>query len=346
VVARPVVLDPQLATTTFISRCAHTDLTSAPPPPTTGQETTLVIDFRYHIVSIVAVFLALSVGIVLGSGPLEDDISGFLEDRTNALASDKVELQSDVAQLRNDMEASQRYAELVQPAVLGGLLITQHVVVIALPDATEDSVKAVEQAIADAGGIVTERVEIDSSWTDPEQADQLGRVSQSIAHSGDTGDPYELAGELLARALVTDNARLAGTPFSPSISVIGAYERLGFLRANEVEVIRGGSAIVVGSDIVNEAASATLLPLISWVDSESEGTVVAGPTGSAEVGGIVSAVRESNVGDLVSTVDRVDTAEGVSVSVLALVDERQGQIGHYGTGPGSQGPAPDPIPGT
>jgi len=305
-----------------------------------------VIDFRYHIVSIVAVFLALAVGIVLGSGPLEDDISGFLEDRTNALASDKVELQSDLAQLRSDMEASQRYAELVQPAVLSGLLITQPVVVIALPEASEDSVKAVEQAIAEAGGTVTGRVEIDSSWTDPDQADQLGRVSESIAHSGESSDPYELAGELLARALVTDNPRLAGTPYTPSISVLGAYERLGFIRANEVEVIRGGSAIFVGSDIVDEAASATLLPLISWVDSEGQGTVVAGPRASADAGGIVGAVRESSEGDLVSTVDTVETAEGVSVSVLALVDQRQGQLGHYGTGSGSQGPAPDPIPGT
>jgi len=45
-----------------------------------------VIDFRYHLVSIAAVFLALAVGIVLGSGPLKDDISGFLEDRTAQLA--------------------------------------------------------------------------------------------------------------------------------------------------------------------------------------------------------------------------------------------------------------------
>ncbi|HUV47611.1 MAG TPA: copper transporter, partial [Actinomycetes bacterium] len=34
-----------------------------------------MIDFRYHIVSIVAIFMALAVGIVLGSGPLKDDIS-------------------------------------------------------------------------------------------------------------------------------------------------------------------------------------------------------------------------------------------------------------------------------
>ncbi len=306
-----------------------------------------MIDFRYHIVSIVAVFLALAVGIVLGSGPLEDDISGFLEARTNALASDKVELQSDVQRLRSEMEASQRYAELVQPAVLGGLLVAQPVVVIALPDATDESVKGVEQAIADAGGQVTERVEIDSSWTDPDQLDQLARVAAGLPNAGaGGGDTYEVAGQQLATALVNDNARLAGTPYPPAITVLDLYERFGFLRANQTEVVRGGSAIVVGSENVDESASATLLPLISALDAEGQGTVVAGPTASAETGGIVSEVRESSVGDLVSTVDRVDTPEGVSVSVLALVDERQGEHGHYGTGPGSQGPAPDPVPGT
>jgi hypothetical protein len=62
-----------------------------------------VIDFRYHVVSIVAVFIALAVGIVLGSGPLKDDISGFLEDRTEQLAQEKVELQGEVSALRQDL---------------------------------------------------------------------------------------------------------------------------------------------------------------------------------------------------------------------------------------------------
>ncbi|NIS33816.1 MAG: copper transporter, partial [Actinobacteria bacterium] len=31
-----------------------------------------MIDFRYHLVSIIAVFFALAVGIVLGAGPLGD----------------------------------------------------------------------------------------------------------------------------------------------------------------------------------------------------------------------------------------------------------------------------------
>ena len=41
-----------------------------------------VIDFRYHLVSIVSIFLALAVGIVLGAGPLKEDIGNTLTSRS------------------------------------------------------------------------------------------------------------------------------------------------------------------------------------------------------------------------------------------------------------------------
>ena len=47
-----------------------------------------MIDFRYHLVSLVAVFLALSVGIVLGAGPLKGKIdSGVSSTLTNEVAA-------------------------------------------------------------------------------------------------------------------------------------------------------------------------------------------------------------------------------------------------------------------
>ena len=81
-----------------------------------------MIDFRYHIVSLVAIFMALAVGIVLGSGPLKDDISGFLEDRTQQLADEKVSLQGEVSALRAEIESSEQFAELSQPVLVDGLL--------------------------------------------------------------------------------------------------------------------------------------------------------------------------------------------------------------------------------
>ena len=53
-----------------------------------------MIDFRYHIVSIVAIFLALTIGIVVGTtalnGPVLDDLRG----RVNVQARDKRNLEA------------------------------------------------------------------------------------------------------------------------------------------------------------------------------------------------------------------------------------------------------------
>jgi len=48
-----------------------------------------VIDFRYHLVSIVSIFLALAVGIVLGAGPLQGSIGTQLTDQVGTLRQEK-----------------------------------------------------------------------------------------------------------------------------------------------------------------------------------------------------------------------------------------------------------------
>ena len=45
-----------------------------------------MIDFRYHIVSIVSIFMALAVGIVLGAGPLEGELVAMLPELARIFA--------------------------------------------------------------------------------------------------------------------------------------------------------------------------------------------------------------------------------------------------------------------
>ena len=304
-----------------------------------------MIDFRYHIVSIVAIFIALAVGIVLGSGPLKDDISGFLEARTDQLASQKVELQGEVQALSGEVEASEEYAALTAPALLNGLLLTQPVAIIELPDSEEEDARRVQEAIELAGGQVSARVRIEPAWTDPNEVDALSRVAVGLAGEREGGDTYALASRVLASALVDDD-RLAGQPFVNSASILAAFEERGFLKADEEDVVPGGSAILIGSNLTDEAASQTLVPLIDWVDAKGEGTVVAGPIASASEGGIIALVRGGDLAARVSTEDRVDTNTGTTVTVLALVDQREDKVGQYGTGEGAESVAPDPVPGS
>ena len=48
-----------------------------------------MVDFRYHLVSLVSVFLALAVGIILGAGPLQNAIGDTLSNRVEALRASR-----------------------------------------------------------------------------------------------------------------------------------------------------------------------------------------------------------------------------------------------------------------
>ena len=58
-----------------------------------------MIDFRYHLVSTVAIFLALTVGIVLGSTMLQDPLLHTLKEETEQLRlqSERLRADKDVA---------------------------------------------------------------------------------------------------------------------------------------------------------------------------------------------------------------------------------------------------------
>ena len=303
-----------------------------------------MIDFRYHIVSIVAIFMALAVGIVLGSGPLKDDISGFLEDRTQQLAKEKVDLQAEVSGLRAEIEANEQFAELSQPVLVDGLLTSHVTTIVVLPEVDGNQVDAVEDVVSASGGEIGERVTIEPAWSDPEQSEILGRVAEGIARGGRDEDPYQLASQVLAEALLTPGGRAVGEPSLDAIAVLAAFESEGFISADEDEVIRGDTAIVVGPAGAVPDADLTLIPLLSALDDVGVGTVLAAPLGSDQTDGVIGVLRGSAADGVVSSEDRLDTVNGVTVTALAMAEQIAGGVGHYGTGEGADGPAPDPLP--
>jgi len=47
-----------------------------------------MINFRYHVVSIIGIFIALAVGVVLGAGPLQRTINTGMNPSSSAASSD------------------------------------------------------------------------------------------------------------------------------------------------------------------------------------------------------------------------------------------------------------------
>ena len=58
-----------------------------------------MIDFRYHVISIVAIFLALATGIALGAGPLGDEFDQQLANQAQQDRQDKEDLRDQLNQV-------------------------------------------------------------------------------------------------------------------------------------------------------------------------------------------------------------------------------------------------------
>jgi len=111
-----------------------------------------VYNLRYHIASLVAVVLALAMGLLLGSIVVE---RGVLSDQQTALVKglqeefDKVRTESAALKVEND--ALSAYSAESAPALVRGVLEGRTVLVIAAPD-SGDTVASVNSSVRGAGG--------------------------------------------------------------------------------------------------------------------------------------------------------------------------------------------------
>jgi hypothetical protein len=83
---------------------------------------------------------------------------------------------------------------------------------------------------------------------------------------------------------------------------------------------------------------------LAALDDVGVGTVLAAPQGSDDPAGVIGVLRSSRADGVVSSEDRLETVTGVTVTITALAEQVAGGVGHYGTGQGADGPAPDPLP--
>src|SRR5207247_11007166 len=110
-----------------------------------------MIDFRYHLVSIVAVFLALGLGIILGATALQPTALSALK-RTSQ--QEHQQIGSALATNRQQalqIERNDQFAESATTLLIGQLLAGERVVLGQAPGASSQEVSAAVQALAVAG---------------------------------------------------------------------------------------------------------------------------------------------------------------------------------------------------
>lgn len=313
-----------------------------------------MIDFRYHLVSLAAVLIALSVGIVLGAGPLNDDIGNTLSGEVTKLRGEKDELRRQLADSERGGERRDAFDEAHLAQLVDGELDDRTVTVVALPGTDDAVVDDLATTLRDAGAKVGEPVSLEAEWvsTDDGAAGSRRTVGdQLVADLGLAPNDGELPLDLALGAVLSGRE---GDSDVPADARTGAWDRLredGFV-SGPTDLPDPAQLVVVVAPApqgqIDEAATPEAegwVRLARTLDSSSSGAVLTGPEdpgGSDPVVSVLARARaDAKLSDGLSTVDSPDVPMGRAVVVLALREQADGGAGHYGLGADASAALPD-----
>lgn len=147
----------------------------------------MLIDLRYHLTTLVAIFLALAVGILVGSSFIAGSSIKDLEDEFAVLRAENRSQSRLVEELREELKARDAFAGSAAPALVAGQLTGQTVALVQTGDygeATQRAKSILEQADARVVSVTTiANLESDSA------AKGARRAVELITGESPSGDP-------------------------------------------------------------------------------------------------------------------------------------------------------------
>jgi hypothetical protein len=172
-----------------------------------------VIDFRYHVVSIVAVFLALAIGIVLGSTELQGPAYNILNQTTAKLQGELDQARTQLSQSQAQASNGEAYAQAVEPAVLRDLLTGQRLLIVTEPGAQSSVVSGLTTAAGEAGASVTGQINLQPKFFDTSDTtrDSLNQTTEDVAQQAgltlaSSGSFQQQAAQVIASEILVKSA--------------------------------------------------------------------------------------------------------------------------------------------
>jgi hypothetical protein len=278
----------------------------------------MFMDIRYHIITLVAVFLMLGLGILIGTTMVGSDailkqqgqIAERLEKQFNAVRSENEKIRQRIEQVEAENSILRTFAEEIVPFATAGRLQGLRIGFFEVGGpAPQDLLNELRTAGAEVEPVITfvngfdltssyEKLRQDFGWQDKKPEDLSARLTREISRAVATGQNPTLISYLQEEGLLT----VSGDCTKPvsAVIVVGGAE--------------GGE---------NGRISRVDLHLIDGL--QEEGIEVVGVEESTGSGNSIKEYQRRKI----STVDNVDTPWGRVALILAL----SGQPGKYGTKP-------------
>jgi hypothetical protein len=327
-----------------------------------------MINLRYHIVSITAVFLALGIGLTLGSTFLDRVTVDNLKDQLDEVEQNVRDTNARNAELNDqvtlDRERDEALAEQIPERLADGHVEDVPVLVIAT-DGTDEAL--VDRAISTLGG---GGAEVAGTWwaTDRwslDDEDEIADLGEVLDLSSDQPDRLRRNAAIQLAEVLQEAAGL-GSPAPPGPSQPGpdgevaepalvvALREAGFIEEETVSSsgdepvlipAEGARFVLVSSLPAEDPAQMFVQGLAAQLTIDGPAPVVAAqgrvelpaPDGErrdeeTERTTFIGPLRTGeDVSERLSTIDDLDLAAGVAALVLATEDG-DARTGHYGVG--------------
>jgi hypothetical protein len=303
-----------------------------------------LIDFRYHLISLIAVFLALGLGILMGSVVLSDRYVQRLEGRVEDFEGELDARREEVAELHDRVDALQAFGLESEPRLVEDALLGEELVAFNLYDSEGDVLEDIAATVESAGGTLVSTITLTDRFSSDE-AEEWQEVASLLGTS--STDPDELrvaaASRLGQRAASAAGSRVVGGSPSSNAQRLDAFVQaledegyLGISTSAESPVPAGASFLVFGGapEEAPEQAIEVGVALTEGLVVREQAVMVTEPTTSTW--DFVRAVREhESLGAVVATVDNADTIPGRVAITLGLDLAIEGVLGHYGVSDGA-----------
>lgn len=305
-----------------------------------------MVNLRYHIVSLVGVFLALAIGVVLGAGPLQNQINAISEGTNVTERANQLEAELTLSQQTETQQNT--YIDDLGTSIISGTLGEKTIAFVALPGVDSALLSELSAQFENAGAKVVGTVQLTEHWTDYSEREYRGTLATPVSSHLSETDAGGTSDDVLAQALVEvltsegSEQTLVKEILSDKQTPLVQAESFPTEVANSVVLV--GPATQVQSDSSNEASQSgdtenskeAIISLAKKVVNAPAGGIAVGSAASDT--SFITVIRNANVA--VTTVDQAGTAMAAVNSVLALAS---GEVGAYGQEEGAK-TAVAPLP--
>jgi hypothetical protein len=291
-----------------------------------------MVNIRFHIVSLIAVFLALLIGVAVGAGVVNGVLVSNLNSQLDRLDADRTARGAKIRQLEAQLVANQDLTDLSQDRLLAGHLLGVPVVLVAVRGIDEQTVQNLSGRLRAAGGTGVSVLWLTNRFALADTAEQA-RARAALGAASDRPETLRYLLRERVRAALMDAGdasvsqdlqplRQAGLLDWASPPTGGLGTRVVFVTAPNAP-LSDDDLLGFVRDLAGPTSRGRVL-LVGVSDDEGAPTVIG------------SVRSDATLATQVPTVDDLDDASGPLAAVLALEDLGRGRVGHYGRSKGAQ----------